>query len=249
MTDKLRQAIEQVVAILGPEAPLCSGCVEEWAEALRILNDALAEQPAEPVAWMVTDIAGRRFLSRLVKPVVYEGETLIPLYPAPQPAKPAQAVVQVPPNNDLELLLRQVFAFCEATEDATEVEPKNEHQRGFDKGRRFEAKQIRRSIGDWFQAEFCGRSFMGEPVVDAAPEAPQPTKREPLTREEIFELAKPFGEFQYGDAQGHKRIDFAHAIIAAYERKNISNSQPPTKEITYRDWETDRKSTRLNSSH
>lgn len=52
MTDKLRQAIEQTVAILGPEAPLCSGCVEEWTEALRILNDALLEQPAEqePVA-------------------------------------------------------------------------------------------------------------------------------------------------------------------------------------------------------
>lgn len=47
-----------------------------------------APQPsAEPVAWMVTDIAGRRFLFRLEKPVVYEGETLIPLYPAPQPAK------------------------------------------------------------------------------------------------------------------------------------------------------------------
>lgn len=47
MTDKLRQAIEQAVAILGPEAPLCSGCVDEWTEALRILNDALAQQPAE----------------------------------------------------------------------------------------------------------------------------------------------------------------------------------------------------------
>ena len=41
----------------------------------------------EPVAWMVTDIAGRRFLFRLEKPVVYEGETLIPLYPAPQPRR------------------------------------------------------------------------------------------------------------------------------------------------------------------
>ena len=49
--------------------------------------------------------------------------------------------------------------------------------------------------------------------------APQPHKQ-PLTREEIFELAEPFGEFKYGDAQGHKRIDFANAIIAAYERKN-----------------------------
>ena len=49
--------------------------------------------------------------------------------------------------------------------------------------------------------------------------APQPAKQ-PLTREEIFEIAEPFGEFKYGDAQGHKRIDFARAIIAAYERKN-----------------------------
>ncbi len=46
MTGKLRAAIEQAVAILGPEAPLCSGCVEEWTEALRILNAALVEQPA-----------------------------------------------------------------------------------------------------------------------------------------------------------------------------------------------------------
>ena len=157
-----KEAIEQALAILGPEAPLCSGCVEEWTEALRVLREALAApqpsarqqlaqalkedadyawswhcnlampimdstgvshrvaneaaarlmqhlfgidtsqhqyyktepdapQPsAEPVAWMVTDIAGRRFLFRLEKPVVYEGETLIPLYPAPQPAKPAE---------------------------------------------------------------------------------------------------------------------------------------------------------------
>lgn len=50
--------------------------------------------------------------------------------------------------------------------------------------------------------------------------AEQPAEQQPLTREEIFELAEPFGEFKYGDAQGHKRIDFANAIIAAYERKN-----------------------------
>lgn len=40
-----------------------------------------------------------------------------------------------------------------------------------------------------------------------------------LTDEEIFELAEPFGEFQYGDAQGHKRLDFARAIIAAARDK------------------------------
>jgi len=32
--------------------------------------------------------------------------------------------------------------------------------------------------------------------------------------EQILEIAEPFGEFQYGDAQGHKRIDFARAILA-----------------------------------
>ena len=77
---------------------------------------------------------------------------------AQQPANPRKA-------DDVDLLLRAVFELCEATEEAPEVEPKNEHQRGFDKGRRFEAKAIRRSVGDWFQATFCGQSFMGEPVL------------------------------------------------------------------------------------
>ena len=208
MTDKLRQAIEQTVAILGPEAPLCSGCVDEWTEALRILRAALAEQPAEQEKLAI------------MQRIVDSNTGFIRNPTTPQPAKPAQAVVQVPPNNDLELLLRQVFAFCEATEDATEVEPKNEHQRGFDKGRRFEAKQIRRSIGDWFQAEFCGRSFMGEPVVAAAPEAPQPAKREPLTDEEIDRVT----DVQWA-SNNNKPIYAAHrayarAVIAAYERKN-----------------------------
>ena len=36
-----------------------------------------------------------------------------------------------------------------------------------------------------------------------------------LSDEEIFELAEPFGAFQYGDAQGDKRKDFARAILAA----------------------------------
>lgn len=74
-------------------------------------------------------------------------------------------------NNDVDLLLRAVFELCEATEEAPQVEPRNEHQRGFDKGRRFEAKAIRRAVGDWFQATFCGQSFMGEPVL-TKPEVP-----------------------------------------------------------------------------
>lgn len=69
-------------------------------------------------------------------------------------------------NNDVDQLLRAVFELCEATEEAPQVEPKNEHQRGFEKGRRFEAKAIRRAVGDWFQATFCGRSFMGEPALN-----------------------------------------------------------------------------------
>lgn len=40
-----------------------------------------------------------------------------------------------------------------------------------------------------------------------------------LSREKIFDLAEPFGEFQYGDAQGDKRVAFARAVErAAYER-------------------------------
>ena len=39
-------------------------------------------------------------------------------------------------------------------------------------------------------------------------------ERVPMTDEQILEIAEPFGEFQYGDAQGHKRIDFARAILA-----------------------------------
>ena len=82
-------------------------------------------------------------------------------------ASARQLAEQGAPRNsdDVDLLLRAVFELCEATEEAPEVEPRNEHQRGFDKGRRFEAKAIRRAVGDWFQATFCGQSFMGDPVL------------------------------------------------------------------------------------
>jgi hypothetical protein len=40
-----------------------------------------------------------------------------------------------------------------------------------------------------------------------------------LTDEEILTIAEPFGEFQYGDAQGHKRWGFARAILAAAREK------------------------------
>lgn len=48
------------------------------------------------------------------------------------------------------------------------------------------------------------------------PPTEQPAEQQPLTREEIFEIAEPFGEFKYGDAQGHKRIEFARAIERAH---------------------------------
>ena len=77
----------------------------------------------------------------------------------------------------------------------------------------------RRQTGSFEDVPFAEIHQCIAELLESAPEAPQPAKQ-PLTREEIFELAEPFGEFKYGDAQGHKRIDFANAIIAAYERKN-----------------------------
>lgn len=61
-------------------------------------------------------------------------------------------------NADDRRLLRELFSVCEETE---ELEAKND----FERGRVFEAKGIRRAIGTWYQDEFCGRSFMGEPVI------------------------------------------------------------------------------------
>lgn len=72
-------------------------------------------------------------------------------------------------------VLRQVFALCEATEEALH-ESCSQHSREdstqFNRGRLFEAKGIRKAIGTWFQDEFCGRSLMGEPVTTppASPE-------------------------------------------------------------------------------
>ena len=41
-----------------------------------------------------------------------------------------------------------------------------------------------------------------------------------LTDEEIFNQADDFGSFQYGDAQGHKRLEYARAIEAMLKEKN-----------------------------
>lgn len=36
-----------------------------------------------------------------------------------------------------------------------------------------------------------------------------------MTDDKILEISAPFGEFQFGDAQGKKRIEFARAILSA----------------------------------
>lgn len=41
-----------------------------------------------------------------------------------------------------------------------------------------------------------------------------------LTDDEILDSADAFGSFQYGDAQGHKRLEFAKAIEAKLKEKN-----------------------------
>lgn len=40
-----------------------------------------------------------------------------------------------------------------------------------------------------------------------------------LTPDEINELAEPFGYFEYGDAQGHKRVGFAQAVENLVRKK------------------------------
>lgn len=66
-------------------------------------------------------------------------------------------------RKDADKVLHAVFEVCESNE---ELKPTND----FYRGRVFEAKRIRNGVGNWFQDEFCGRSFMGEPAIaiDAA---------------------------------------------------------------------------------
>ena len=38
---KMEQAIREALRMLGPTAPLCSGCVSEWNAAISILRESL----------------------------------------------------------------------------------------------------------------------------------------------------------------------------------------------------------------
>lgn len=49
--------------------------------------------------------------------------------------------------------------------------------------------------------------------------AAQPQAK-PLSDAEILGIAEPFGAFEFGDAQGNKRLDFARAAITAFCLKN-----------------------------
>lgn len=92
---------------------------------------------------------------------------------------------------------------CEA--EWTLVEPRNPHMD---------------TVHDRIQ-ELEAYRYDGKPVYEvralyaAAPQA------EPLTDDQIFELAEPFGAFQYGDAQGDKRKEFARAIEAFHGIKGL----------------------------
>ncbi len=55
--------------------------------------------------------------------------------------------------------------------------------------------------------------------VNALTAQPQQANK-PLSGAEIFDLAEPFGAFEFGDAQGDKRLDFARAAITAFCQKN-----------------------------
>jgi len=87
------------------------------------------------------------------------------VYAAPV-SQPAPAA---PANDADKLLLREMFALCEDTEEKCAGSDD-----AFKRGRAFEAKGIRRAIGTWYQATFCGPSFMGEPVLEKTAPAPLP---------------------------------------------------------------------------
>jgi len=59
-------------------------------------------------------------------------------------------------------VLHEVYALCEATGDECHGKDSD-----FNRGRAYEAKGIARGMGAWYQAEFCGATFRGEP--SAAP--------------------------------------------------------------------------------
>ena len=67
-----------------------------------------------------------------------------------------------------------------------------------------------------FIRTYVGKDKDGIEIWKEEPLYTTPPQRKPLTDEQIFDLSEPFGAFQYGDAQGHRRREFARAIEAAH---------------------------------
>ena len=207
MTDKLRQAIEQTVAILGPEAPLCSGCVEEWTEALRILRAALAEQRSDGMPSSSDERHLRRLLAaRVGMPNTYydDGE-----------AHGVEYGINIDfmrePVADIDAKLRALnVARAALAEQPAEpvawIDPKH-------------LEWLRQSPDNMTGAGLAARKPKNSDLVPLYT-APQPAKRKPLTDEEIDRVT----DVQWA-SNNHKPIYAAHrayarAVIAAYERKN-----------------------------
>lgn len=114
-----------------------------------------------------------------------------------------------PKNDDVDRLLHELFAVCEATEDECAGSDNN-----FNRGRAFEAKRIRRGVGTWFQDTFCGQSFMGEPVLPATP-TQAPEEVDPQLPRKLLDVAcrMRVGETLYRDDE---LVDAAaHALRTA----------------------------------
>ena len=83
--------------------------------------------------------------------------------------------------------------------------------------------------GAGYYMESCVHWFGKAPAADAklytTPQPAHATQAE-VTDEQILEVAEPFGAFEYGDAQGDKRIDFARAILAL-QKNNFSHERVP----------------------
>lgn len=105
---------------------------------------------------------------------------------------------------------RQVFAVCEETEDLTDAESASEKSRDFLRGRRFEAKQIRRAIGTWLTDEENLRATpspqvaepAGEPATQAAGEAPVPWGCRMVDMTEGLYVMLAFDKQEQADAYG-----------------------------------------------
>ena len=118
---------------------------------------------------------------------------------------------------DLGILIGRA-ALAECSQDAPKTaEPVGWalfHSRGIELSSKFPVQRSREA------AEQMAREHMGDVSVGPIYTAPQPpAPAVELTDEEIFTVADPFGAFEYGDAQGHKRLAFARAAIAAHEAK------------------------------